>query len=68
MGLIKFIAIGAAVGLGVKYLTQKREEDGRSVLDDLTDKAPEWFNKAKNFANEKVELATEKVRSRNNPR
>ena len=65
MGLIKFIAIGAAVGLGVNYLIKKREEDGRSILDDLTDKAPEWFNKAKDFAAEQVDVAAEKVRSYN---
>lgn len=65
MGLIKFIAVGAAVGLGVNYLLKKREEDGRSIFDDLTDKAPEWFDKAKEFAAEKVDLATEKIRSQN---
>ncbi|QXV65381.1 YtxH domain-containing protein [Mucilaginibacter achroorhodeus] len=65
MGLIRFIAIGAAVGLGVNYLMKKRDEDGRSVLDDLREKAPEWFDKAKEFAADKVDMAAEKVRSYN---
>lgn len=65
MGLIRFIAIGAAVGVGINYLIKKREEDGRSIIEDIADKAPDWFNKAKDFATEKVELATEKIRSYN---
>ena len=54
MGLLKFIAIGAAVGYGINYIT-KKGENGRSILDDITDDAPEWFDKAKKFAEEKVE-------------
>ncbi|PAW95296.1 hypothetical protein CKK33_18030 [Mucilaginibacter sp. MD40] len=63
MGLLKFIAVGAAVGLGINYLTKKRPEDGRSVLDDLTEKAPEWFDKAKNFAADQVDILAEKVKA-----
>ena len=48
MGLIRFLAFGAAVAVGVNYLTKKRP-DGTSVLDDLTAKAPEWMDKAKEF-------------------
>ena len=54
MGLLNFIAIGAAVGYGINYIT-KKGENGRSILDDITDDAPEWFDKAKKFAEEKVE-------------
>ncbi|MFD0793501.1 YtxH domain-containing protein [Mucilaginibacter litoreus] len=62
MGLIKFIAVGAAVGLGINYLTKKRA-DGRSVLDDITDKAPEWIDKAKNFATDQADIIAERVKS-----
>lgn len=55
MGLIRFLAVGAAVAVGVNYLTKKRP-DGTSVLDDLTARAPEWMDKAKEF--------TDKVKSR----
>ena len=48
MGLLRFLAFGAAVAVGVNYLTKKRP-DGTSVLDDLTAKAPEWMDKAKEF-------------------
>jgi hypothetical protein len=48
MGLLRFLALGAAVAVGVNYLT-KRRPDGTSILDDLTARAPEWMDKAKEF-------------------
>jgi hypothetical protein len=54
MGLLKFIAVGAAIGYGINYIT-KKGPDGRSILDDITEDAPEWFDKAKKFATDKVE-------------
>ena len=54
MGLLKFIIVGAAVGYGINYIT-KRGEDGRSILDDLTENSPEWFDKAKKYAEDTVE-------------
>ena len=60
MGLLKFIAVGAAIGYGINYIT-KKGVNGRSILDDITEDAPEWFDKAKQFATEKVDLAVEKV-------
>jgi hypothetical protein len=54
MGLLKFIAIGAAVGYGINYII-KKGPDGRSVLDDITEDAPQWFDKAIKFAEDKVE-------------
>ena len=54
MGLLKFIAVGAAIGYGINYIT-KKGPNGRSILDDITEDAPEWFDKAKKFATDKVE-------------
>lgn len=48
MGLFKTALIGAAVYGAIKYLT-KKDETGRSIVDDLQDKAPEWMDKAKQF-------------------
>lgn len=45
MKLVKFIIISAAVSYGIEYLTKKKE-NGRSVLDDLKDKAPDYIDKA----------------------
>ena len=49
MGLLKMIIVGAAVAAGVKYATKKREEDGRSMVDDFKDNIPEWKEKAMQF-------------------
>jgi hypothetical protein len=54
MNLLKFMIVGAAVGYGVNYII-KKGPDGRSIFDDLTDQAPNWFDKAKGFATETIE-------------
>ena len=51
MSLLKYLVFGAAVAAGVNYATKKRE-DGRSLVDDLTDKAPEWMDKAKQYTDQ----------------
>ncbi len=56
MGLIRFIVVGAAIGYGINYIT-KKGTDGRSVLDDLTENAPDWFDKAKKYAEDTVHQA-----------
>lgn len=48
MGLLKTALIGAAVYGAIKYIT-KKDVNGRSIVDDLQDKAPEWVDKAKRF-------------------
>jgi hypothetical protein len=63
MGLLKYIIVGAAVGYGINYIT-KKGPNGRSILDDITDKAPEWFDKAKKYAEDTVE----QVRQQTQPR
>ena len=54
MGLLKYIIVGAAVGYGISYIT-KKGPDGRSILDDITGKAPDWIDQAKKFAEETIE-------------
>lgn len=51
MGLLKTALIGAAVYGAVKYLT-KKDVNGRSMVDDIKEKAPEWMEKVKNVKNE----------------
>ena len=51
MSILKFALLGAAVAYGITQLTKKRE-DGTTILDDLTEKAPEWMDKAKGFKSE----------------
>ncbi|HMI02448.1 MAG TPA: hypothetical protein VK541_08210 [Pedobacter sp.] len=56
MGLLKTALIGAAVYGAIKYMT-KKDENGRSIVDNIKDKAPEWMEKAKNIKDEfKTEL------------
>jgi len=42
MSILKFIIVGAAVGYGISYIT-KKNENGRSIIEDLADNAPDWF-------------------------
>lgn len=48
MGLFKTALIGAAVYGAIKYLT-KKDVNGRSMADDIKEKAPEWIEKLKNI-------------------
>ncbi len=49
MSLLKYLVVGAAVAAGVNYVT-KKGQNGRSLFDDLSDKAPEWMEKAKGYS------------------
>ena len=62
MGLLKFIVVGAAVGYGINYIT-KKGADGRSVLDELSEEAPEWFDKVKQYAEDAIEQVTKTVKT-----
>lgn len=48
MGLLKTALIGAAIYGAIKYVT-KKDINGRSIVDDIKEKAPEWADKAKRF-------------------
>lgn len=48
MGLLKTALIGAAVYGAIKYLT-KKDINGRSMVDDIKEKAPGWMEKVKNM-------------------
>jgi len=61
MSLLKFIVVGAAVGYGINYIT-KKGPDGKSVLDDLTENAPEWLEKTKQFAEDAFEKIIDDIK------
>ncbi len=48
MGLFKTVLLGAAVYGAYKYAT-KKDINGRSLVDDIKDQAPELMDKAKRF-------------------
>ena len=61
MSILRYALIGAAVAYGVRYITKKRP-DGSSILDEVMDKAPEWFEKGKNYAEKTITELTDNVR------
>ena len=60
MSLFKFIIVGAAVGYGVNYIT-KKNENGRSIIEDLADSAPGWLDKIREFADDALGKAGKAV-------
>lgn len=69
MSLLKYLVFGAAVAAGVNYATKKRE-DGRSLVDDISDKAPEWIEKAKQYTDQlkgQFAQSTSASQDQNNP-
>ena len=54
--------IGAAVGLGIYQVTKKRA-DGSSILSDLTENAPDWFEKGKQFATQTIDQVTDTIKA-----
>lgn len=48
MGLFRTLLLGAAAYGAYKYVT-KKDVNGRSMVDDIKDKAPEWKENIKRF-------------------
>jgi hypothetical protein len=59
MRILKFIAVGAAVGYGIYYLTREKE-NGKSLLEELLEDAPDYVDRAKKY----VELTIDQVAER----
>ena len=49
MSLLKYVILGAAAVYGYKYATKKRGIDGKSIVDDLKEQAPDYIDRAKRF-------------------
>lgn len=64
MKLLTIIIASTALAAGVAYITRKRE-DGTSILDELTDKAPQWVEKGKQYATQTIDQVTDQIRQRN---
>ncbi|NEU07495.1 YtxH domain-containing protein [Flavihumibacter sp. R14] len=60
MSLLRNLIIGAAVVAGVNYITKKRP-DGKSMMDDLKERAPDLMNKAREFGNTQKEKFTQRA-------
>jgi hypothetical protein len=63
MKLATLIIAGTAIAAGITYITRKRE-DGTSILDELTNKAPGWIEKGKQYATQTIDQVTDQIRQR----
>lgn len=52
MKLLKLALAGAAAAFAFKYATKKRISDGKSLVDDLSEQAPNIADKVKTFGEE----------------
>ena len=52
MGFIKGALFGIAVYAAVQHITKKDVLTGRSMLDELMDKTPEYINKVKTYTHQ----------------
>lgn len=62
MGFIKGALFGIAVYAAVQHITKKDILTGRSLLDDLMDKAPEYVDKVKDYASQVSDEFTDDFR------
>jgi len=61
MGLLKWAVLGAAAAYGIQHITKKRTTDGKSIVDDWNEQAPEWIEKAKQYTEEAVNKVGNRV-------
>ncbi|QQL49808.1 YtxH domain-containing protein [Mucilaginibacter ginkgonis] len=61
MSILKYALVGAAVAWGINHITQKRDTDGKSILDDIQDKAPEWMDKVKAYADDTLSQVNQRA-------
>lgn len=60
MRILKFMAIGAAVGYGIYYLT-KEKENGKSLLEELLEDAPDYADRAKRYVEYTIDQVAERL-------
>ena len=63
MKLLPLILSCTAMATSIAYLVRKRE-DGTSILDELTNKAPEWMEKGKQYATQTIDQVTDQIKQR----
>jgi hypothetical protein len=60
MRIWKFVALGAAVGYGIYYLT-KEKENGKSILEELIEDGPDYLDRAKKYIEYTVDQISERL-------
>ena len=64
MKLLPIILASTALAAGVAYLVRKRE-NGTSILDDITNNAPEWMEKGKQYATKTIDQVSDQIKQFN---
>jgi len=64
MKLLPIILASTALAAGVAYLVRKRE-NGTSILDDITNNAPEWMEKGKQYATQTIDQVSDQIKQFN---
>jgi hypothetical protein len=59
MRVLKFVAIGAAVGYGIYYLTREKG-NGKSILEELLEDAPDYVGRAKKYVEYTIDQVAER--------
>jgi hypothetical protein len=60
MRIWKFVALGAAVGYGIYYITRERE-NGKSILEELIEDGPDYVDRAKKYIEYTVDQISERL-------
>lgn len=60
MRMLKFMALGAAVGYGI-YVLIREKENGKSVLEELLEDAPEYVDRAKKYVEFTIDQVAERL-------
>jgi hypothetical protein len=63
MRILKFLALGTAVGYGIYYLT-KEKENGKSILEELIEDGPDYFDRAKKYVEYTVDQIAERLHTK----
>lgn len=60
MSLLKYVAIGAVAAYGISYLV-KKQANGKSIIDDIADKAPDWMDTIKKYGQDALDAVSQKA-------
>ena len=63
MRILKLMALGAAVGYGIYYLTREKE-NGKSILEELMEDAPDYADRAKKYVEYTIDQVSERLRTK----
>ncbi len=63
MRILKFMAMGAAVGYGIYFLTREKE-NGKSLLDELIEEGPDYVDRARKYMEYTLDQISERLHTK----